>query len=252
MFDCGNLWEGPAGASLRVREPLARPCACRLHVCICRAVPGGAARACWGSRWSVLGFKNSWTYSAMRLGVTRVSLTDMWPSTTLLWKPNASCCCPTRATWLIRDTLVFVRTPSNVSSFVLTVISNENSELSYATPETATRTPEAPTLATHLLPMNWGVLVSPNWSNTSTQVLGVRRRYSRCPNWTVSHESYCRKPSRSLVLCKSGQSIMSTLLVDSKMTLRLLWWPSTEYTMCIDLQMVCPYSCMIIIVFWWE
>ena len=40
-------------------------------------------------------------------------------------------CCPTRATWFIRDTLIFVRAPSDASRFVLAVISNNNRELSH-------------------------------------------------------------------------------------------------------------------------
>ena len=62
--------------------------------------------------------------------------------------------CPTRATCFIRDTLVFVRAPSDVSSFVLKAISNENRELSHTTPEAAKSTPEAATLATLILPIN--------------------------------------------------------------------------------------------------
>ena len=41
----------------------------------------------------------------------------------------------------------------------------------------------------------------------------------------------------------------SQLLVASKMSLPLLWCPSTEYSMCINLQMSCPFSCMLLIVF---
>ena len=81
-----------------------------------------------------------------------------WPtcatSTTLPCRPNASCYRPTRATCFIRDTLVFVRVPSDVSSFVLTAISNEKRELSYTTPDAAKSTPEAATLATLVLPIN--------------------------------------------------------------------------------------------------
>ena len=103
--------------------------------------------------------------------------------------------CPTRATCFNRDTLVYVRAPSDVSSFVLTAISNENKELSHTTPEAATRTPEAATLATLVLPINWGY--SCRLTGTTLQlVLGVRQRCSRCPNWPVSLESYCRIPSR--------------------------------------------------------
>ena len=76
--------------------------------------------------------------------VTWVSLTDMRNiNNPAPCKPNASCCCPTKATCFIRDTLLFVRAPSDVSSFLLTAISNENRELSHTTPEIATRTPEA-------------------------------------------------------------------------------------------------------------
>ena len=78
--------------------------------------------------------------------VTLVSLTHMRT-------PNASCCCPTRATCVIGDTLVFVRAPSDL----LTAISNENKELSHTTPNATTMTPEAATLATLVLPINWRV-----------------------------------------------------------------------------------------------
>ena len=66
----------------------------------------------------------------------------------------------------IRDTLVFICALSDVRSFVLTQISNENRKLSHATPEAATKTPEAATLATILFPVKRGVLVLPNWDNT--------------------------------------------------------------------------------------
>ena len=46
--------------------------------------------------------------------VTRVSLTDMRNINN-----PASCCCPTKAICFIRDTLLFVRAPSDVSSFFL-------------------------------------------------------------------------------------------------------------------------------------
>ena len=85
-----------------------------------------------------------------------------WPtcttSTTLPCKSNASWCCPTKATWFIRDTLVFARAPSNVRRFVLTAICNENGELWHTTPEPATRITEAATPATLLLPEIWRVL----------------------------------------------------------------------------------------------
>ena len=55
----------------------------------------------------------------------------------------------------------------------------------------------------------------------------------------------------SPVHCTSGQPTTAALLVDSTMSLWLLWWPPTEYTMCINLQMVCPYSCMMFIIFSW-
>ena len=76
-------------------------------------------------------------------------------STTLSCKPNASYCCPTKAIWFIRDMLFFARAPSNIRHFVLTAICNENRELSHTTPEATTRTPEAATLATRLLPGIW-------------------------------------------------------------------------------------------------
>ena len=41
--------------------------------------------------------------------------------------------------------------------FMLTAISNENTELSHTTSEAATGTPEAATLATLVLPINWRV-----------------------------------------------------------------------------------------------
>ena len=47
--------------------------------------------------------------------------------------------------------------PSDVSRFLLTVISNENRELPHTTPEAATRTPEAAMPATLVLPINWRV-----------------------------------------------------------------------------------------------
>ena len=53
----------------------------------------------------------------------------------------------------------------------------------------------------------------------------------------------------NLVRCIGGQPIAATLLVASKMSLWLLWWPPTEYSMCINLQMWSPYSCMLLIVF---
>ena len=91
--------------------------------------------------------------------VTRVSLTDM--RNTMQQPCLASrtlrvirVYCPTRANCFIRDTLVFVRAPSDVSSFVLKAISNENRELSHTTPEAAKSTPEAATLATLILPIN--------------------------------------------------------------------------------------------------
>ena len=76
-----------------------------------------------------------WAYSAIWL----VSHGLAWPTyatpTPLPCNPYASCCCPTRATWTIRDTLVSIHALSNVSSFVLTAISNENREQPHRTPE---------------------------------------------------------------------------------------------------------------------
>ena len=91
--------------------------------------------------------------------VTRVSLTDMRNFNNSALQAERfvlSGYRPTRATCFIRDTLVFVRVPSDVSnvSFVLTAISNENRELSHTTPEGAESTPEAATLATLVLPIN--------------------------------------------------------------------------------------------------
>ena len=90
-------------------------------------------------------------------GVTRVSLTDMRNINNPALQAGRFVLFPTRATCFIRDTLVFVRAPSDVSSFVLTAIHNENRELSHTTPEAAKRTPEAATLATLVLPINWRV-----------------------------------------------------------------------------------------------
>ena len=103
-----------------------------------------------------------------------------WPtcatSTTPPCKPNASCYCPTRAACFIRDTLVFVRAPSDVSSFVLTAISNENRELSHTTPEAAKSTLEAATCTAHKLESYSCCLTG----TTLPLVLGVRQRCSRC------------------------------------------------------------------------
>ena len=130
-----------------------------------------------------------WGYSAVQL----VWHGWAWPTcatpTTLPCKSNASCCCPTRATRFIRDTLVCA--PSNVSSFVLTAFSNEYRELLHTTPETSTWTPEAATPATLVLEGYSCRLTG----TTLPLILGVRQRFSRCRNWHVWHESHCRMPS---------------------------------------------------------
>ena len=108
-----------------------------------------------------------WAYSAVGLLWHGWAWPTCATSTTLPCKPNASCCCPTKATMFIRDTLVFARAPSDVRRFVLTAICNEDRDLSHTTPEAVTRTPEAASLATLVLPEIWGVLVLPNWDNTS-------------------------------------------------------------------------------------
>ena len=56
----------------------------------------------------------------------------------------------------------------------------------------------------------------------------------------------------SPVRCTSGRSITATLVVASKTSLRLLWWPPTEYTLAINWQMLCRYPCMMSIAFCWE
>ena len=104
-------------------------------------------------------------------------------------------CCPTKTTGSIRVTLVVVRVPSDVSSFVFTSISNENGKLLHKTPEAVIRRPEAATVVTLLLPVNWGVLMSPDWNNTSTGSW-CSTSMSRCQNWPMSQESYGRIPFR--------------------------------------------------------
>ena len=84
---------------------------------------------------------------------------EAWREQTLVCHPVM---CQQRliyCTWELNvmDTLVFVRAPSDVGSFVHTAISNENRELSHTTPGAAERTPEAATLATLVLPINWRV-----------------------------------------------------------------------------------------------
>ena len=89
--------------------------------------------------------------------VTRVSLTDMRNINNPALQAERLVLVSDKCNLFIRDTLLFVRAPSDVSSLLLTVISNENRELSYTTPEAATRTPEAATLATLVLPIPWRV-----------------------------------------------------------------------------------------------
>ena len=116
-------------------------------------------------------------YSAVRLVYHGWAWPTCATSTTLPCRPNASCYRPTRATCFIRDTLVFVRVPSDVSSFVLTAISNENRELSHTTPEAAKSTPEAATLATLVQQESYSCCLT---GTTLPLVLGVRQRCSRC------------------------------------------------------------------------
>ena len=99
--------------------------------------------------------------------VTRVRLTGMRNINNPALQAERLVFWPTWATWSIKDTLVFVRAPSDISDIVLKAISNENRELLHTTPEPATRPPEAATLATLLLSEIWGVLVLPNWDNSS-------------------------------------------------------------------------------------
>ena len=80
--------------------------------------------------------------------------------THLPYNPNASFCCPTAATWFTSNILVFICVPVDVSSLRHMMISNGSRELSQRTPEAAT--------VTLLLFINWGVLMSTNWDNTST------------------------------------------------------------------------------------
>ena len=89
--------------------------------------------------------------------VTRVSLTDMRNINSPALQAERFVLLSDKSNRFIRDTLVFVRAPSDVSNFVLMAISNENTELSLTTPEAAERTPEASTLATLVLPINWRV-----------------------------------------------------------------------------------------------
>ena len=119
------------------------------------------------TRDSCQGVRSTWAHSAVGLLWHGWAWPTCATSATLPCKPNASCYRPKKATWFIRDTLVFARAPSDVSRFVLTAISNKNRELSHTTPEAATRTPEAATPATLLLPEIWGVLMLPSWDNTS-------------------------------------------------------------------------------------
>ena len=89
--------------------------------------------------------------------VTRVSLTDMRNINNPALQAERFVLLSDKTTCFIRDTLVFVRAPSDVNSSVLMAISNENRELSHTTPEAAKSTPEAATLATRVLPINWRV-----------------------------------------------------------------------------------------------
>ena len=88
------------------------------------------------------------TYSAVWLVSHGLAWLTCATPTPLPYNPNVWCCCPLRVTWFIRDTLIFVRGPSDVSSFVLTVLSIENREQSHRMSEAATRTPEAATEVT--------------------------------------------------------------------------------------------------------
>ena len=72
---------------------------------------------------------------------------------------------------------------------------------------------------------------------------GGLRRYRAHYDVNVMH-SEC--------LTSKNDGIWNHYLVASKMCLRLLWWPPTKFTMCTDLQVSCPYSCMMFIVFCWE
>ena len=67
--------------------------------------------------------------------------------------------------WWYQDTPVFISAPSDVNSFVLKVITNENKEQSYRTTKATTRPPEASTVVTIFLSVIWGVLMSPTWDN---------------------------------------------------------------------------------------
>ena len=89
--------------------------------------------------------------------VKRVSLTDMRNINNPALQAERLVLLSDKSNLFYQGILLFVRAPSDVRYFLLTATSNENRELSHTTPEAATRTPEAATLATLVLPINWRV-----------------------------------------------------------------------------------------------
>ena len=98
-----------------------------------------------------------WRVFGSTTRVTRVSLTDMRNINNPALQAERLVLLSDKSNLFYQGTLLFVRATSDVSSFLLTATSNENRELSHTTPEAATRTPEAATLATLVLPINWRV-----------------------------------------------------------------------------------------------
>ena len=99
--------------------------------------------------------------------VTRVSLTDMRNINNPALQAERFVLLSDKSNLFYQGHTGLVRAPSDVSSFVLTAISNENRELSHTTPEAAKSTPEAATLATLVLPINWRVVLP----NTLQEIL---------------------------------------------------------------------------------
>ena len=83
------------------------------------------------------------------------------------------------------------------------------------------------------------------------------REYHQITQITMAHATTVNKRAHATKIFGIISTILTiavaaALLIVSKMSLRLLWWPPTEYTMCINLQMSCPYLCMMFINFCWE
>ena len=108
--------------------------------------------------------RKSWAYSTVRL-VWWVSLTNMRNT-------NNPALQAERFMWLSDKSDLAYQGHTGFRSCTVLVLclqrfSNENRDLSHKTSEAATRTPEAATVVALLLLVNWGLLVSPNWDNTS-------------------------------------------------------------------------------------